>query len=110
MLDEIAHSDPTFIQEMLVAFVDNVTTEVGNIQSFKSLENWTAIGEAAHKLASNFAYMGASGLHALAVNIERSALIDHNLTGIEDKTDKMCIDGALLVEQLRNDFNIIYTG
>jgi len=106
-LDEIAQGDQIFIQEMLVTFVENVTIEVGNIQSFKSMENWTAIAEAAHKLASNFAYMGASGLQALASNIERSVLKDHDLTGIEDKTDQMCINGILLVEQLRNDFNII---
>jgi len=106
-LDEIAQGDQEFIQEMLVTFVENVTTEVGNIQSFRSMKNWTAVAEAAHKLASNFAYMGANGLHTLAANIERSVLKDHNLTGIEEKTDKMCINGTLLVEQLRNDFNII---
>jgi len=105
-LDEIAQGDQQFIQEMLVTFVENVTTEVGNIQSFKSMENWTAIAEAAHKLASNFAYMGADGLHGLAANIERSVIKDRDLTGIEDKPDKMCMDGTLLIEQLKNDFNI----
>jgi len=107
-LDEIAQGDQGFIREMLVTFVENVTTEVDNIQLFKSMGNWTGIAEAAHKLASNFAYMGANGLRALAADIERSVLKDNDLTGIEGKTDQMCTDGAFLIEQLRIDFNIAF--
>jgi len=106
-LSEIAQDDQGFIREMLVTFVENVTIDIGNVQSFKSMANWTAVAETAHKLASNFAYMGANSIHAVAADIERSVLQNHDLTGIEDKTDKMCNSGVLLVEQLRNDFNLV---
>jgi len=105
-LDEIAQGNDDFIKDMVVTFVENVTADINGIQSFKSVENWTAIAETAHKLASNFAYLGATGLHALATDIEKSVLLEHNLTGIADKTDKLCHDGVLLIGQLKKDFFI----
>ena len=105
-LDEIAQGDQGFIWDMLITFVENVTAEIRGIQSFKLAENWTSIAETAHKLASNFAYLGADRLHALAVDIEKSVIIDHNLTGVADKTDELCNGGILLVDQLKKDFDI----
>ena len=106
-LDEIAQGNQDFIREMVVTFIENVTNEIGSIQSLKLAENWTAIAETAHKLASNFAYLGAGSLHALASDIEKSVINDCNLTGIADKTNKLCDDGLFLVNQLKKDFCII---
>ena len=106
-INEIAHGDQEFVLDMLVTFVENVTIEIDRIQSFRPLENWTAIAETAHKLASNFAYLGAPKLHALAADIEKSVLSDGNLTGIAEKTEQMCGDGIMLVDQLKNDFCIV---
>ena len=106
-LDEIAQGDQGFIQEMLVTFVENVTVEIEGIKSLKLVENWTAIAETAHKLASNFAYLGADRLHALAVDIEKSVIRDRDLTGVTDKTDSLCDEGVLLISQLKRDFDIM---
>lgn len=103
-LDEIAQGDQAFIREMLVTFVENVTTDIEGIERLKLAERWTEIAEIAHKLASNFAYLGAGNLQTLAANIERSVIDDQNLTGILDKTNRLCRDGNLLIEQLKNDF------
>jgi len=105
-ISEIAQGDQGFIREMLVTFVENVTVDIERIQSLKPVENWTAIAETAHKLASNFAYLGANKLHVLAADIEKSVLNDGNLTGIADKTVRMCDEGIMLVSQLKSDFNI----
>jgi len=105
-LDEIAQGDNDFVKTMVVTFVENVTAEIDSIQSFKSLEKWTDIAEAAHKLVSNFAYLGADRLQALAADIEKSVLNDHNLTNIAEKTEKMCNDGILLINQLKKNFQI----
>ena len=103
-LDEIAQGDQNFVREMVVTFVENVSAEIDSIQSLKSLEKWTEIAETAHKLASNFAYLGADKLQALSADIEKSVLNDHILTGIADKTEKMCEDGILLINQLKKKF------
>ena len=108
-LDEIAQGNQGFIREMLVTFVENVTNDISGIHSLKSAENWTAIAETAHKLASNFAYLGANHLHALAINIERSVLNERNLNGIANKTEKLCDEGIMLVNQLEKDFCIFNT-
>ena len=108
-LDEIARGDQEFVRDMAVIFVENVTAAIGDIQSLKTVENWTAIGETAHKLASNFAYLGSGSLHVLAADIEKSVLKDNNLTGVSDKTDKLCNESVLLVSQLKKDFCITNT-
>ena len=105
-LEEIAQGDQGFIRDMLITFVENVTFDICSIKSLKSAENWTAIAETAHKLASNFAYLGASSLQALAADIEKSVINDHNLTGVADKTEKMCDEGNMLINQLEKDFCI----
>ena len=108
-LDEIAQGDQNFIREMVVTFIENVTAEIDSIQSLKSLEKWTEIAETAHKLASNFAYLGADKLRVLAANIEKSVLVDNNLVDIAGKTEKMCHDGILLISQLKKKFKIVDT-
>jgi len=108
-LEEIAQGNQGFIRDMLITFVENVTNDIGGIHSFKSINNWTAIAETAHKLASNFAYLGASSLHALATDIEKSVLNDHNFTGVAEKTEKLCNEGIMLVSQLKKDFCIMDT-
>ena len=106
-INEIANGDQGFVRDMLETFVENVTIDIERIQSFRPVENWTAIAETAHKLASNFAYLGANHLHALASNIEKSVLNDRNLTGIADKSEQMCNEGIVLIRQLKNDFCIL---
>jgi HPt (histidine-containing phosphotransfer) domain-containing protein len=108
-LNEIAQGDHGFVQEMLVTFVENVTTDIGNIQSLKLAENWTVIAETAHKLASNFAYLGATSLQILAGDIEKRVLNDQNLTGIAEKTEKLCYQGSLLINQVKKDFAFMIT-
>ncbi len=105
-LSEIAQGDDGFIREMVATFVENVTVEIESIQKLKSSESWTTIAEIAHKLASNFAYLGADNLHALAVNIERSVINDGNLSGVSEKTTELCSLGELLISELKRDFDI----
>ena len=105
-LNEIAQGDETFIRDMAVEFVLNVTASLESIQALKPAEKWTTIAEIAHKLASNYAYLGADKLKALAADIERSVLNDNNLTGISEKTEEMCNDSILLISQIKKDFDI----
>jgi len=106
-LEEISQGDEVFVRDMVAEFVHNVTGSIENILSFKPLEKWTSIAETAHKLVSNFAYLGADMLQALAADIEKSVLSDADLTGIDVKTEKMCNDGLLLINQLKERFGII---
>ena len=105
-LNEISQGDGDFVRSMVVTFVENVTVDIDKIRSLISVNDWTAIGEKAHKLASNFAYLGANILHDLAAEIEKSVLMENNLTGVAVKTEKMCHNGMILVGQLEKDFDL----
>jgi len=106
-LNEISQGDQEFVKEMIVTFVENVSADIDSIHSLKSEENWVAIAEKAHKLATNFAYLGAGSLHDLAADIERKVINENNLTGIADKTLKLCDEGSFLVNQLKKDFEFL---
>ena len=105
-LSEIAQGDEGFVREMVATFVENVIAEIELIQNLKISESWNNIAEIAHKLASNFAYLGADDLHALAVDIEKNVLIDRNLLAIPQKTERLCESGLLLINELKKEFNI----
>jgi len=108
-LEEIARGDSAFIRDMVATFVENVSSDLENIQLQKSLENWRLIAETAHKLASNFAYLGAGSLHDLAAKIEKSVLNDNDLTGIVEKTDQLYQEGSEMVSQVKEDFGLTNT-
>ena len=108
-LNEISQGDQEFVRGMLITFVENVTADIISIQSLKIMEDWMAIAETAHKLASNFAYLGANSLQDLAADIEKKVINDNDLIGIADKTEKMCHDGLFLVNQLKKDFDFLST-
>ena len=100
-VQEISGGDEAFVKDMVDAFFENVTDAIANIKTFKQSEDWKAIGGIAHKLASNFAYMGADSLHDIADDIEKSVLVEQNLTNIAEKTDKLCSDSILLLNQMK---------
>jgi len=102
-LNEISQGDQEFVHEMIVTFIENVTVEISDIQLLKSTEEWVVIAEKAHKLASNFAYLGADSMHDLAADIEKRVINDNNLTEIAEKTEKLCHDGTILINQLKKD-------
>jgi len=103
-LNEISMGDHAFVRDMLATFVENVSRDIKLIQSLQLTEDWTAIAETSHKLASNFAYLGATKLHDLAAEIEKNVINDNNLTGIAEKTVKLCHEGTILVNQVNKDF------
>ena len=106
-ITEIANGDEWFIRDMLLLFVNNVTEDIGKIQTLIPLEKWTSIAEVAHKMVPRFAYLSASQLQNLSSDIEKSVLIDNNLSEIAEKAEKLCKDSTMLVEQLKNDFDFL---
>jgi len=108
-LHEIAMGDETFVRSMLVAFMESVEADIETVKSLRSSENWFAIAEKAHKLASNFAYLDAGSLQKQASDIEKSVINEGNLTGVAEKTDKLCNNAILLIGQLKQDFDFLRT-
>jgi len=106
-LNEIGQGDQEFVNGMLATFLENVTNALQKIEVLKVNEKWVDIAEIAHKLASNFAYLESKCLQEIASDIEKSVLNEKNYNDIAAKTDKMCRDSMLLVDQLRQDFDFL---
>ena len=108
-MNEIGQGDQSFVNDMLVTFIVNVTNSIEKIKLLRIDENWINIAEIAHKLASNFAYLEAKSLKEMASSIEQSVLDKKDFTDIADKTDKLCNDTVSLLEQLKKDFDFLNT-
>ena len=101
---EIANGDQAFVDDMLVLFIDNVTEDIEKIKSLRQTDDWKAIAGIAHRLASRFAYLCVDGLYKLSDDIEKSVLVRNDLEGIAEKTDRLCKEGILLIEEFKNEF------
>jgi len=106
-LNQIAGGNESFVESMLATFMENVTNDIETVKTQKSAENWSAVAERAHKLASNFAYLNAENLKKQALDIEESVLNKGDLTGIAEKSENLCIDAAFLIERLKQDFDFL---
>jgi len=106
-LQEIAQGDEAFVRDMLETFVSNVADDVGKMQTFLRVKDWASIASIAHKLVSRFAYLNASELQELSIDVENSIQIDNNLTGIDEKADKLCKESIVLIEKLKEDFSFL---
>ena len=105
-LQEIAQGDEAFVKDMLISFVDNVSSDIEQVQSLRQTENWKTIAEIAHRLASRFAYLIINDLQNLSVDIEKSVFAG-NMTGIFEKTNRLCLKTISLIEQMKKDFNFL---
>jgi len=103
-LEEIAQGDNAFVQDMVSAFIDTVSVEVTNIQELMGKGEWKDIGGIAHKLVTNYAYMDAVALFALAVDIEKKAKNGCDLTEITATTGQLCADSLILINELKKCF------
>ena len=106
-LQEISMGNETFVQKMLVTFVENVAIDIELVKTHRSAENWNAVAERAHKLASNFAYLNATDLQQMASSLEKSVIHEGDLTGIAEKADELYNVTVSLIEQLKLDFNFL---
>jgi HPt (histidine-containing phosphotransfer) domain-containing protein len=102
-LKEIAQGDDAFVQEMITTFIDTASVEIKNVQRLMDVGDWKTIGEIAHKLATNYAYMGAESLYTLTDNIEKKIQNGCDLTEIPEMTRRMCADSLVLIDKLRKN-------
>ncbi|MDR1672807.1 MAG: Hpt domain-containing protein [Bacteroidales bacterium] len=102
-IEEISPGNDKFVRELIDTFVKTVVSEVTNIERLKSTGNWKTIAEIAHKLVSNYAYLGAEDLKQTASDIEKSVSYD-NLDGISEKIDKLCSASTELIRRLKKEF------
>ena len=100
-LKEIAQGDDTFVQDMIITFVETVSEEVKNIQKLLDADEWNAIRQTVHKLIINYAYMDAESLFALSADIENKIKNGSNLTEITALTRQLCADSLVLIDELK---------
>ncbi|MGY3212542.1 ATP-binding protein [Mucilaginibacter sp. HD30] len=103
MIEAIGKSNPAFIEKMIVMFVDFVGKDFDKLKDAASKDNWTEVGQIAHKLKSTFGNMGVTFLVPHVVDLETqtgdpNALINLLDAGLEK-----------VFRQLRQDYPDLFT-
>jgi PAS domain S-box-containing protein len=103
MIEAIGKSNPAFVEKMIVMFVDFVAKDFDKLKDAASKNNWTEVGQIAHKLKSTFGNMGVTSLVPYVVDLETqtgepNALINALDAGLEK-----------VFAQLKQDYPDLFT-
>lgn len=88
-LYEITGSDSEIIIEMLELFMSETPKQIANIKEGIEAGDWFKIKAEAHKLKTNFIYVGLVELNELTIEIEKLAKERSNLERIEQIVKKL---------------------
>ena len=103
MIEAIGKSNPAFIEKMIVMFVEFVSKDFEKLKDAASKNNWTEVGQIAHKLKSTFGNMGVTSLVPHVIDLETQ-------TGDLNALIKL-LDAGLekVFGQLRQDYPDLFT-
>lgn len=70
---DLSGGDDVIVIELIELFLVNAPEAIDNIKKYYENEDWKKLGEEAHKIKPNMAYMGAEKARVLIEEIEKSA-------------------------------------
>lgn len=103
MIEAIGKNNPAFVEKMIVMFVDFVGKDFEKLKDAAAKNNWTEVGQIAHKLKSTFGNMGVTSLVPYVVDLETH-------TGEPEPLIK-ALDAGLekVFAQLKHDYTDLFT-
>lgn len=83
-LTTISHGDIKFVEDMIEEFNKDLTVGLPELKEFYHSENWEALADLSHKLASPCRHLEANQLHQSLKEIEKSSRSNQNKAVIEE--------------------------
>ena len=99
-LRKMSSNDESFIQEMVTSFIEKTPEIIAQIKQANKDENWQEVGEIAHKLKPNLAFMGIDSLKKLILEIEANANNKSNTKDIPDLIEKLTSSVKVAIAEL----------
>lgn len=104
-IKEISDNDEDFIISIVNLFIDEVPSDIKQIEEAIAAENYKLIYQYAHKIKPNVDLMGMKVTLAAVLNLEQHAVAE-NMQGVEENFAVVKTSVSNTVIDLKTDFNI----
>jgi len=99
-LRKMSNNDEQFIIDMIRSFRDNTPEILESITKAMNNKDWPEVGNLAHKLKPNLAFMGIESLKDLVLEIETSGKNSKNTKSLPDKVNNLVEQVYLAINEL----------
>ena len=105
-INEMAEGDQEFVQSVISVFLEEVPTDLQDLESALEEKNYEQVYKLAHKIKPNVDLLGMEQTRAAALEIETLGKSEANMSEIERIFPVLQKDIAQVVAELRKDFNL----
>ncbi|NHF58070.1 Hpt domain-containing protein [Flavobacteriaceae bacterium TP-CH-4] len=105
-INEMAEGDQEFVQSVISVFLEEVPTDLQDLESALEDKNYEQVYKLAHKIKPNVDLLGMEQTRAAALEIETLGKSEANMSEIEKIFPVLQKDIAQVVAELRKDFNL----
>jgi len=101
-LRKMSNNDESFVLEMVESFVEKTPNLLEELSSSCAEKDWTNVGNLAHKLKPNLAFMGIESLKDLVLRIETDGKSGENVKELPKLVDELIHSVNEAIEELKN--------
>ena len=98
----MSNNDESFVLEMVDSFVEKTPELLEELSSSCAEKDWTNVGNLAHKLKPNLAFMGIESLKDLVLRIETDGKSGENVKELPKLVDELIHSVNEAIEELKN--------
>ncbi len=104
-LIRMADGNQTFINNMLVTFIENTENTVHVFKQFLKEQNWKQIGETAHKIIPAYKHLQVNSVVKMLIELKNITLEKRDHKRVPDLTKRTIIAMEELLKDLRKEVN-----
>ncbi len=105
-INEMAEGDEEFVQSVISVFLEEVPSDLEQLESALQSKNYDQVYKLAHKIKPNVDLLGMEQTRAAALEIETLGKSEANMSEIEKVFPTLQKDIAQVVSELKKDFNL----
>ncbi len=105
-INEMAEGDEEFVQSVISVFLEEVPTDLSQLETALQSRNYEQVYKLAHKIKPNVDLLGMEQTRAAALEIETLGKSEANMAEIEKVFPILQKDIAQVVAELKKDFDL----
>ena len=105
-VNEMAEGDQDFVLSVVSVFVEEVPTDLADLESAIAEKNYEQVYKLSHKIKPNVDLLGMEQTRATALELETLGKNEGNMSEIEAKFPLLKKDVEQVVSELQKDFDL----
>nr|WP_299345213.1 Hpt domain-containing protein [Allomuricauda sp.] len=105
-INEMAEGDQDFVTSVISVFLDEVPTDLQDLETAVNNSDYENIYKLAHKIKPNVDLLGMEQTRATALEIETMGKNKASMSDIEEKFPVLKTDVLQVISELKKDFDL----